>query len=329
VNLDRLRHARFPEDIFGDLPNDITEAYDIARAIYRDLARRAHPDAGGSNELMAKLNALWERAQRDIGSHVYGRGLVVKTRSGEIRIGDLYAHGDICNLYLGADNTLVKMPRRPVDSSHLLNEAKVLRRLREDPDYERWWSYVPEIKKSYRHRSPDGKVRQVNVLERLDGFYTLEEVAHAYPAGIAGRDMAWMWRRVLVALGFVHRHGIIHGAITPEHVLIHPAMHGVVLVDWTLAGKPGERLKARIGKWRDLYPSETTLSERLDIHMASLTMATVLSDRMTPSPIHAFMKGCRVSRLPSAWKLKEEFDELLEKLYGPRTYRPFRMPVNT
>ena len=54
-----------------------------------------------------------------------------------------------------------------------------------------------------------------------------------------------MWRRLLVAVGAAHRAGVIHGAVLPEHVMIHPP----------------------------------------------------------------------------------EFDELLEGLYGPRTYRPFAMPA--
>ena len=50
--------------------------------------------------------------------------------------------------------------------------------------------------------------------------------------GVDPRDAAWMWRRLLVALGFAHRAGVLHGAVLPEHVLIHPGEHGLVLVDW-------------------------------------------------------------------------------------------------
>ena len=42
----------------------------------------------------------------------------------------------------------------------------------------------------------------------------------AYPDGVDPRDVAWMWRRLLVALGLAHRAGVVHGAVLPEHVLI-------------------------------------------------------------------------------------------------------------
>ena len=45
----------------------------------------------------------------------------------------------------------------------------------------------------------------------------------------------------------------------------------------------------------------------------------------------AFARGCllaRPGRRPAdAWLLLAEFDELLGRLYGPRTFRPFAMPA--
>jgi len=40
---------------------------DIERA-YRELAKRAHPDAGGSQEWMAELNAARDAAKRERGA---------------------------------------------------------------------------------------------------------------------------------------------------------------------------------------------------------------------------------------------------------------------
>jgi hypothetical protein len=44
--------------------------------------------------------------------------------------------------------------------------------------------------------------------------------------------------------------------------------------------------------------------------------------------IQAFLKGCILPdrRAPqNAWSLKEEFDELIERLWGKRTFHPFMM----
>lgn len=40
---------------------------DEAKARYRKLAAAAHPDHGGSQHQMARLNAAWERAQQELG----------------------------------------------------------------------------------------------------------------------------------------------------------------------------------------------------------------------------------------------------------------------
>ena len=39
--------------------------------------------------------------------------------------------------------------------------------------------------------------------------------------------------------GEAHINGVIHGAVLPEHLLIHPEFHGLVLIDWTCAVTPG------------------------------------------------------------------------------------------
>jgi hypothetical protein len=58
--------------------------------------------------------------------------------------------------------------------------------------------------------------RHANLIGRLTGFHSLAEVRAAFPAGIDPQDAAWMWRRLLVAVGAAHRAGVIHGAVLPE-----------------------------------------------------------------------------------------------------------------
>jgi hypothetical protein len=60
-------------------------------------------------------------------------------------------------------------------------------------------------------------------------------------------------------------------------------------------------------------------------------MATGLMTRLVgnglPKAMKRFADGCRYDaprmRPQDAWALLGEFDELLHKLYGPRTFRPF------
>jgi hypothetical protein len=54
-NFDRSRFTDF------SVPNGAFYKESLARAFYRDLARRFHPDAGGSDEQMANLNHLLDQ----------------------------------------------------------------------------------------------------------------------------------------------------------------------------------------------------------------------------------------------------------------------------
>jgi serine/threonine protein kinase len=204
-----------------------------------------------------------------------------------------------------------------------------------DPGYR---AYAPRLIESFTHEDPATGVRRAaNVLARQRGFVSLAEVARAYPRGVDPRDAAWMWRRLLAGLGWAHRAGIVHGAVLPPHVLIHPAEHGLVLVDWcySVATIPaGGRIPALVAAYRSEYPPEVPSKEAAgpatDIYLATRTMRGLIGEN-APAAMRRFADGCLYAaprmRPQDAWKLLAELDELLEHLYGPRRFREFAMPA--
>ncbi|GAA4103124.1 molecular chaperone DnaJ [Actinomadura miaoliensis] len=332
-----LDRVRTPAEVFGD---DTAEA----PRVYRRLARVLHPDANGgrTQEAFARLNALW-RGYRRADPHTITTPRHSYPLLGRVACGDL---ADLYRSHYGAagprdGEVLVKMPRDPRDSDLMEREAVALRRLREDGDA-RFRPYVPNLVATFRHQdAATGARRRVNVVDRLMGFHSLAEVRAAHPGGVDPRDAAWMWRRLLVALGFAHRAGVLHGAVLPEHVLIHPERHGLVLVDWCYsvsgghaATDTGGRVPAMVDRYADWYPPEVparrTASPATDIHMATRCITHLMGDR-APKAMRLFARGCRLpaqERRPGdAWRLLAELDELLERLYGPRRFRPFTMPA--
>jgi hypothetical protein len=263
----------------------------------------------------------------------------------EYRVGGRIAEGDLAVLYEArtgeGDAVVFKVPRDPGDNDLMRREAVALAQLAAEGE-PRFQPYVPRLMESFRYRdAATGRARQVNVIRRLAGFHSLAEVRAAYPDGLDPRDVAWMWRRLLVALGFAHRATVVHGAVLPEHVLIHPEEHGLVLVDWCysvpgchLRVDPSRLVPAMIERYADWYPPEVPArlpaSPATDIHMATLCMAYLLPDEM-PRPLRMFIRGCvlpgRRARPHDAWDLLGELDEILEHLYGPRRFRPFRLPA--
>lgn len=297
-----------------------------AQRRYRRLARLLHPDTGADPAAFARLTDKWR---------AHTGGTVLTTRRGAYRVGARIARGDVADLFAltGEDGTeaLLKLPRDPADGDLMDREASALRRLAEQGD-PRYLPYVPRLVESIRH---DG--RRGAILSRHEGFHTLAEVAAARPGGLDPRDAAWMWRRLLVALGFAHRAGVVHGAVLPGHVMIHPELHGLVLVGWgqSVTDPPG-RIPLVVDAWASLYPPEITGSPKaeepgtpaFDLFMATRCM-THLMGPLAPAPMRAFARGCTNPsphrRPDDAWALLGEFDELLERLYGPRVFRPFTL----
>lgn len=328
---------------------------------YRRLARLLHPDRlhpDGlpadqvqqadrirATEAFVRMTELWQDTLRRGTS---GRGedsVVIRAGGTEYRLGTPAYAGDLADLYDAGGDGLLKLPRQPANNDLMQREARALRILADQGD-PRYLPYVPRLADSFRHRDlTTGAQRQVNVVAAAPGLHSLIEVRQAYPDGVDARDAAWMWRRLLVALGFAHRAGLVHGAVLPGHVLIEPEGHGVVLVDWCYSavsdghlvaggahGIGGEPIPAIVTSYADWYPPEVEQRHEpgpgTDIAMASRCMTWLMGDQ-APRALRRFADGCSLPSLrrrpDDAWRLLAELDEHLEGLYGPRTFRPFTL----
>ncbi|GIJ08545.1 serine/threonine protein kinase [Micromonospora andamanensis] len=310
--------ARDDDELFGD---------DAPERRYRELVVALHPDRLGwvgpgiraaASDAFLRVTTRW-RARRATVLRGY-------------RCGRPAYSGDLADLYdVGADR-LLKLPRDAADNDLMAREQRALRRLAERGD-PRWLPYVPRLIDSFTHRDAGtGAERRITVLGTAPGLHSLVEVRRAYPDGLDARDVAWMWRRLLVALGLAHRAGLVHGAVLPSHVLIDPDAHGLVLVDWCFSTEPGGTVPAMVPDHDTWYPPEVLdrgpCGPGTDIFMVTRCM-TWLMNREAPRRLLDFAQGCRQrflrARPDDAWLLLRELDEVLHRLYGPRTFRPFTL----
>jgi serine/threonine protein kinase len=75
--------------------------------------------------------------------------------------------------------------------------------------------------------------RHALVLKHPVGFWgSLAALHDRFPTGLDPRHVVWIWRRMLEALGFVHRYGWAHNDLRPEHALVHLEEHAVRLIGW-------------------------------------------------------------------------------------------------
>ena len=178
------------------------------------------------------------------------------------------------------------------------------------------------------------------VFRARSGFVdTFDDVMRAYPAGVDGRHAVWMWRRVLELLSWVHRAGWAHGAVLPQHIVVHARDHGAMLVGWSCAA----RLDARaplpvVSPAAHAYYAPALLegappSAATDIVMSARCVARLLggsAERVpasVPAPLAEIVEAHAAGRgADDAWTVRKAVADAARAAYGPPAYHPFAMP---
>lgn len=237
--------------------------------------------------------------------------------------------GDLCDVFSAcADGRpyVLKMPCVGDCDSLLDKEQAVLKQLHEQSDS--YSAYFPRPVEMFRVGD-----RHCSVFDMESEYVLASEMLERYPHGLDGRHIAWIFNRMLEALGFVHKCGWIHGAVLPPHLLFDPESHGLRLIGWTHVERLHARLHVVPRRFKSWYPPECYRREAAtratDIYLAAKSVVWLaggdpLASTMpthVPVELRSFVERCLADspaeRPQDAWKLHEEFKELLETLYGP------------
>jgi hypothetical protein len=257
--------------------------------------------------------------------------LTLRSSRGVYPLQHLLAVGDVADAYVvGAGEEgqyLLKVARIPGGCALLDNERKVLAHLLTAAGDTTDRLCFPELIESFV--AADLFSKRVNVFRFEPEWSTLEAFHEQHPA----LDSRWVFQRLLAVLGFCHRHGIVHGAVLPPHVLVHAASQSVRLVGWGHSATRGRPLATISTRYRDWYPSEVfckqAASPATDVFLAARCMVYLaggdpVSNRMpdaVPAPVQRFLQSCLLAgarmRPTDLGALRKEWDELLHRLYGP------------
>ena len=382
----KLVASKYPEDVFGDQAE--------INKVYRQLILAIHPDhfqddpksLALSETAFELLSEFKGQADRKVKAGTYGNKIIDAPprkepfRSSVIEIGgkrftlvDNLSLGDICDLYIcsianGALDykAVFKIVKQNSDNDLVENEVKILRKLYPDTAKdEKFYRFLPKLMDSFIIRGP-GSQRRVNIFPWFSEHRSLVKVLQVFPDGIDYRDAVWMFKRILHCIGFAHQSHVIHGAIIPPHVMIHPVDHGAKIIDWSYAldlsntttskavtfydyltddtflNEP--HIKAISAGYKDYYPPEIfkkeTPTSATDIYMAAKCAVALLGGNVTtnsmpniPSEVKSFLDKClekdNAKRFQNAWDAHEELDNILTRVVGKRKYRPFPMPLVT
>lgn len=271
----------------------------------------------------------------------------------------LLASGDLCEVYATERDgvaAVAKVARDPRDNDLLAAEAAALRAVSPNLPATGLSRLLPQLLDTFEVRSGGGgERRRVNIITRASTarkspdpeYVTLAQVRAAYPDGLDFRDVAWIARRMLGALGLVHDRGHVHAAVLPAHVLVHPTEHDALLVDWCYAVPAGSKGRALVKGSETYYPPELAagkpIGSQADVYMlgrcvAHLLGADATADVLTfppsvPREIRAFVLGTQIAnparRPADAWALHDDLGKILDGLVGPPTFRRLHMPSTT
>ena len=218
----------------------------------------------------------------------------------------------------------------------LSKESSVLRYLRAEASGSCYQHYLPGMVDSFVEWN-----RQINVFNNDQRAYSASQIIRRWPNGLDGRHVAWMFNRMLEGLGFAHRMGTIHCAVLPQHLLFDTHSHGLLITDWTHCKRKGRSIRHVPQRYQNWFPPEAhefgPAVPATDIYMAARVALYLASGRVDdselpehlPRPIARFLSTCLYDsprmRPTDAWDLHDEFQEVLEGVYGPPEFHPLEM----
>lgn len=315
-----LRTANFPHEVFGD---------DVAEGVKR-LRIALHPDKftdlgeKQQAEALTRLVSEWETLAETPE--------LLKVPNGAYLLGKKLGNGDISTVRMALSPSItVRIAKIGVNkgvTKLLTKETEILHTLHESTATKPHGKYFPvPIEKI---DLPDGC--RASIFAYVAGLVPANEIKAAYPNGVGGRHMIWMFKRLLSAIGYATQIGFVHGAVLPPHLLFHPESHGLQLVDWTLAIPVGKAIVTAPAAYKDWYPPECLAKKPVtpatDIYMAAKCLlwlaggdpvAETFPDNI-PIALKGYLQGCLLKspsmRPQDAWKMLEEVSDVGYRLYG-------------
>lgn len=224
-------------DHYKILQVDKKASPEVIKAAYHALCKLHSTE----DSIMKKLNLAWEilgdqDKKKNWDDKQKPKGKII----GDYRLISQIAEGGFGTTYKAQHMTLgtnvcIKhaLNISATDEELLLEEAKIIWDLRH-------WG-IPAIRDILR--MPDGSLSLV--MSYVEGP-TLYEVVEKNGSSLDPEHVAWICERILNIMYYLHLHGVIHGDIKPQNIIVQPQSHTVVLVDYGLSSlKPNRKTEAK------------------------------------------------------------------------------------
>lgn len=352
------------EDIFGrlfDRENRSKAPLDVLQSRYDSLARKVDPEQFKSSpedkELAAdarsRLEESFEKAKSLLETGFYGAarngsrriigGLKFRTakRSYEIDTGSPIAEGTISTVFGGncligdslAGSIAVKIADDEKYNDLLWREKRALAKLHAANGVQR--KHLPILLDQFQ--ISDGRAGLI--FRHLDGCLTLSQMRDRYRGSLEEKQkhMAWMFNRLLSAVGYAHSQGVVHENIEPESLMFRLKDHNLFLIDWAFAAieprktgdgfrisnpyysPPEEKEKGQPIPASDMYSIGKCMIFFLDGDLETDELPDYVEEELGDLLRYCVMKS-KHQRAQDAWQMHGMLKRIVEKLWGPRKF---------
>lgn len=272
---------------------------EVIDAAHKSLMMIYHPDRTGNDRVAKSLGEAHQTLADDKARKRYDRernrdsGKVI----GNYRIIGEIAEGGFGKTYRG-EHTMLGTPVcikhashvSPQDEAILTEEAKAIWDLRHYA--------IPSVRDILK--LDDGSLALV--MSYIPGP-TLEQITEKKRGRLDAETVCWITERILNALRYLHYHGVVHGDVKPQNVIVQPEKHMVVLVDYGLSLiRPAANSSAK--GYTPFYASPEqiaglTLLPESDFYSLGMTMIAALGGDLgrkrvpedLPEPVCDFIRG--------------------------------------
>ena len=251
----------------------------VIDAAFRALMKELHPDTGASvNGTRAiDLNEAHDALIDPTTRRRYDRTRDVDVGEvvGQYKLLDQIAEGGFGRTYR-AEHKVVKelvcikdcSNVSLADTGMLVEECKVLWDLRHYA--------LPAMRDLIQ--LDDGRV--LLVMSYIPGL-TLEKTVKKLDGPMDPESVMWISERIINALNYIHRHGVIHGDLKPQNIIVQEDTHMAVLVDFGLSAVKPTHTSESKGYTPYFAPPEEVAGKPLvpesDYYSLGMTMLFALS----------------------------------------------------
>lgn len=325
-----------PEKLFT------TANADQVKKEYRQLAKLwhydLHPDNPKANEVMQRIQALYEKANDKITRNNWEipnlfRFETTDHKKFQIRylkkqpfeLGDMYvADASVTYVLNKNDKALFENAKKVITSLNYPN----------DDMKTKFKGVLPEIKRTFE--TSDKLIMVIN--KNPEDILLSDALQHV--GKFDPKHAAWMMSRLHNVSCYLEWSGLTHNAINSETCFINPVHHGISLLGgWWYAAPKGEKLKALPPKTVSLAPpslfDKPVADPKLDLSLIRATAREALGDANgmslyrdtnVPKPFTEWVNGVSSGDARRDYKIWSE--EILSKSFGARRFVELKLSPN-